>query len=189
MLTRQPPTAIARPLTGDPRLWVRDFTLLSVALAALPVVYFGAQVGFWIALTISALAVLSGALVGWALPSALEQVRGRLSLLGTTGVIASVGALVGAGLGAAAYAVEAAYAHPYLIGGPNLANYMFSTAITVALMAATLWLPYTALRANRQGAWPIVALAALVTPIWWLAGILVAEVVFPSMPTVHIVPV
>jgi len=188
MLPQRTSTAIARPLTGDPRLWVRDFTLLSVALAALPVLYFGANIGSWMALIISACAVLSGALVGWALPSALEQVRGRLSLISTTGVIASVGALVGAGLGYAAHGVEAAYASPYLIGGPDLANYMFSTAITVALMAATLWLPYTALRANRQGAWPIVALAALVTPIWWLTGILVAEVVFPSMPQIYLSP-
>lgn len=158
------PAPPARPVTGDPSRWRRDFALMGALTGVLATAVLG-LVSPTLPLLAGIIGLLLGALLGEASPRVLERVRGRVPLatigLLTLPVGAGVGALVG-GLAALLWSWH-----------PGLALIVGGTAgLCGALQLGAFWLPYTVLAVLRRPTWPVVVASAMAAPLLgWISAL------------------
>lgn len=148
---------------GPTRAWVRDLALIGAASALAPAAVVGGLFPTFVA-GAGVAGAASGALLGAVFPRLLLGPFSRLPIA----VMLVVGALFGAGWGGAVGA--AAGASEGLMGGGAVATSTtlvllggFYGALSGALQLGWFWLPYTLLRARGRAAWPIVALACVLS--------------------------
>lgn len=149
------PRLLPTRITGPVGPWIRDGALVGLATGYIgpAAVAFGWTFHPW--LLACALSFASGgALLGLAIPAALERVRGRVPLPILALLIPMLALPVGAAWAAAAAA---------MVGAPVALAATFG-AVALAVLLGLFWFPYTVQAVLGGPRWPIVAAASVLAP-------------------------
>lgn len=144
------------PVTGSPLRWARDMALVGGGTSAfVPALVSGlAPAGYpWVA---AAVGLGTGALLGLAMPTLLDLVRGKVPL--------PVLLLCSVGLGAAWGGVAGALAGvPF--GANNAGLGLIAGSIAGAAQFGWWWFPYTFQTVRGGRTWPLLVAAAFALPV------------------------
>ena len=152
-------------VTGAETHWSRDFALIGgVTSLVAPALAMPLGVSALYVAAAALTGLLSGGLLGAAMPRMLDGMRGRVPLgviFGLGGPV--LGALWGASVGSVAYLVGHDFNILLSVGCASLAG---------AIQFGLCWFPYTFQTVRGGPRWPVVLAACLATPLVGIATVL-----------------